>query len=201
MRIITFYTDDSYKLKAEGLKASAESFGLECVLLQKPDLGEWWSNCNQKCEVIREALETYGDEPLIWNDADCRYVRKPILFDALQDYDLAAVFLNANSHPFGGTLWFNGRRALPYVNAWCANVKRYPTHEDDSTNFRMALHQTRPKNLYHLPPEYCWREYDFRAAVPGGNPVIVHTTDGTHDYPVTHLSQEEVTRLYSKANG
>lgn len=182
---------------AAGLKASAESFGLECIVIERPDLGVWWKNVNQKAEVILEALERWGDEPLVWNDADCRYVRKPALFDELGAYDMAAVFLNANHHPFGGTFWLNGQRAVPYFKACLEYVKRFPEHEDDSLNFRMALKRIRPRHIYHLPPAYCWREYDMKSALPHAKPVIVHTTSGTHNYPITRLSEEEIGRLYS----
>jgi hypothetical protein len=181
---------------AQGLKSSAEAFGMECVLMDRPDLGSWHLNCNQKCEVILEALHTYGDEPLVWNDADCRYVQKPTLFDEIGNYDLAAVFLNGNHHPFGGTLWFNGKRALPYVEAWAKNVRRFPDHEDDSINFRVALQRIRPRHTYHLPPAFCWREGDMRSALPYSKPVVIHTTSGAHTYPVTRLSDEEIKRLY-----
>lgn len=196
MKILTFSTDEAYKLQAEGLKASAETFGLECVLIERPDLGKWHLNANAKCEVIHDAINTYGDEPIVWNDADCRYVQKPALFDEIGHYDMAAVFLNANSHPFGGTLWLNGKRALPYVEKWMANVRKYPDHEDDAINFRMALHLGRPKHIYHLPPAYCWRERDFISAYPRANPVIIHTTDGGHTYPVTQISREDEVTLY-----
>jgi hypothetical protein len=196
LKVITFVTDDRYKSMANGLRASAESFGLECIIIEKPDTGAWHTNCNMKCEVVLDALKTYGDEPIVWNDADCRYLQKPVLFDQLASYDMAAVFLNGNHHPFGGTLWLNGKRALPYVEAWAKNVRRFPRHEDDSINFRVALQRIRPRNIYHLPPAYCWREYDMRAALPHAKPVIVHTTSGTHNYPVTRISAEEIAASY-----
>lgn len=196
MKILTFHTSDEYRVRAEGLKASAEAFDLECILIEKPDLGSWWQNCNQKCEVILEALHKYGNEPIIWNDSDCRYIREPILFNGLSEFDLACVFLNGDNHPFGGTIYFNGKRAIPYVEAWACNVRKFPTHEDDSNNFKVALQRIRPRNIYRLPPSYCWRESDMRSALPGAKPVIVHTTDGSHNYPVGYLDEEEVKRLY-----
>ena len=200
LKVITFVTDDRYKAMAFGLKASAESFGLECSILERADTGSWYKNCNLKCEVILEALENGGDEPIIWNDADCRYVGKPALFNELNSYDLAAVFLNGDHHPFGGTLWFNGKRALPYVKAWAANVRRFPEHEEDSINFRTALRRIRPRNIYHLPPAYCWREYDMKSALPTVQPVIIHTTSGTHNYPVTRLGDDDINRLYAASS-
>jgi len=197
VKVISFYTDDVYRLRAEGLKKSAEDVGLECVLFERKNLGTWWENCNQKCDVIYEAIQTYKDEPIVWNDSDTRYVQRPVLFDEIGGYDFAAVFLNSNNHPFGGTMWFNGRRALPYVEAWRKNVQRHPRHEDDSINFRVALHRSRPRNTYHLPPAYCWRERDMRSAFPTARPVIIHTTSGTHNYPVTHLGEDEIRRLYA----
>src|SRR6185369_3878198 len=117
MQVIGFYTGEKYRAEAEAMKASAEAVGLKCDLTEKPDLGTWWKNCNQKSAFILECLEKYGDEPILYQDADTRFVRFPKLLQNLNS-DFAA-FFNSPTVPIGATLWFGGKnRALRYVKAW-----------------------------------------------------------------------------------
>jgi hypothetical protein len=186
LKVITFYTSEKYKLQAEALRQSAESVGLECIAISRPDLGSWWLNANQKSQVVLECLEKYGDEPILWQDADTRFLRYPILLDSL-DADMAA-FFHSPTVPIGGTLWFNGkRRAMRYVATWAKTVADNPTREDDSINFREALSSIKNPNIQHLPPAYCWNEDSMRASFPTADPVITHSFIGAHDYPIMEL--------------
>lgn len=183
MIVISFYTNEKYKLQAEEMKASAVAVGLRCELIERPDRGSWWKNCNQKSEVILEALDKYGNEPILWQDADTRFRKYPELLDQI-DADMAAFFYSPRI-PIGGTLWFNGQKARKYVEAWAKMVRENPTREDDSINFRDALASVKNSRIEHLPPAYCWNEKTFRGCYPGvTDPVIVHNYAGLHDYPI-----------------
>ena len=191
MKVFTFHTGGKYKASANALKESVESIGLECVVIERPDLGSWWKNCNQKCEVVLDALNTYGDEPIIWNDSDTRYLVYPELFDAIEE-DFAAYYMTP-SICIGGTLFFNGKtKAKRYVEAWVKNVQQNPTLEDDSINFRRALQSIKPQSIHHLPPSYCWNEKCMRSGFPHAKPVIAHEYQGAHDYPVITLEDDKV---------
>jgi hypothetical protein len=182
MKFLTFNTGGQYKEQAEALRASAEKFGIEFIVIDRPDHGTWWQNCNQKCEVILDALKTYGDEPVIWNDSDTRYRSYPKLFETL-DYDYAAYYMDPQVS-IGGTMFFNGKRALRYVEAWVKNVRENPTLEDDSINLRRAIQRVSYPSIFHLPPAYCWNELTMRATFPHTLPVIEHEYFGERDYPV-----------------
>lgn len=184
MRVVSFYTDEKYQAEAEDMKTSAEAVGLECTITKKPDLGKWYLNCNQKSAFLMECLELYGDEPILYQDADTRLLRYPKLLDNL-NCDFAA-FFNSPTIPIGATLWFNGKtRAMKYVRTWVNIVKDHPTREDDSINFREALSSIRNPNIHHLPPTYCWHEQTMRSAYPGAtDPIIIHGSIGAHDYPI-----------------
>ena len=182
MKVITFQTGGKYLEQAQALKASAEKVGLELVMYERPNLGSWWSNCNQKCEVILEALRTYPNEPVIWNDCDTRYLSYPKLFDTI-DTDYAAFYMNTKVS-IGGTMFFNGKKALRYVEAWAKNVRENPTLEDDSINLRRALQKITYPSIFHLPPSYCWYEKSMRPEFPHTVPVIEHHCIGKRDYPV-----------------
>jgi hypothetical protein len=186
MIVVGFYTSEKYRLQAEDMKRSAESVGLKCEITQKPDHGSWWLNCNQKSAFLVECLEKYGNEPVLYQDADTRFLKYPILLDSL-DADMAAFFYSPRV-PIGGTLWFNGKtRAMRYVSRWARIVADHPTREDDSINFREALSSMSNARIQHLPPAYCWNEGSMRGSFPTADPVITHSFIGAHDYPVMKL--------------
>lgn len=183
MIVVGYYTGEHYKKNAEGMKASAEAVGLRCEITEKPDLGSWYLNCNQKSAFVLECIEKYK-EPILYQDADTRFLRYPKLLDEI-DADMAAFFYSPII-PIGGTLWFNGLRAKRYVQTWAKIVADNPTREDDSMNFRDALKVVKSPSIFHLPPTYCWNEKHMRNAYPGvKDPVILHAYIGAHDYPVT----------------
>ena len=181
MIVVSFYTSEKYQKNAEALKASAEGVGLKCVISPRPDLGSWWANCNQKSEFVLECIDKYN-EPILWQDADTRFLGYPALLDSI-DADMAAFFYNPTV-PIGGTLWFNGKRGRRYAEAWAKIVADNPTREDDSINFRQALRSVPKASIYHLPPSYCWNEGHMRPSYPTAEPIIIHGYVGAHDYPV-----------------
>ena len=182
MKVISFYTNEKYRQQAQELKRSAEALGMECILFERPDLGTWWQNCNQKSQVVLKALQEFAGEAVLWCDADARILKYPKLLLELEA-DMAA-FFSTTSIPIGGTLWFNGAKALRYAEAWADTVEKHPEREDDSINFREALQNIKQPNIHHLPPSYCWNEPTMRNAYPGvKEPVIIHSYVGKHDYP------------------
>lgn len=182
IRVFTFYTSDLYKEQAEKMAATAEFVGLETKLIARPHLDTWWKNVNQKCQVVLEMLEKYPDDQLVWTDADCRYLSYPTLFRELGDYHMAMFYANT-SYFSSGVMWLNGRKALPYVQRWVENVEAHPEYEDDINNLRAAVLDEPRRQIYHLPPSYCWTAWDMKSKFPKAKPVIVHTTVGAHDYP------------------
>lgn len=183
MKVVSFYTNEVYRLQAEGMKASAEAVGLSVELIERPDRGAWWKNCNQKCEVVLEAMNRWPKEDILWADADMRFLRYPAIFDGL-DSEFAAFFY-APFHPIGGALWFSANGGRHYAETWAKEVAAHPEREDDSINFRAALRTVPQPRMTHLPPSYCWNEGHMRNAYPGvTEPVILHSYIGKHDYPV-----------------
>jgi hypothetical protein len=184
MKVITFHTGGKYLEKALTLKASAEKVGLDFVMYEREYPGTWWQACNMKCEVILEALETYN-EPIIWNDSDTRYISYPKLFETI-DADYGAFYINPNLS-IGGTMFFNGKKAIRYVEAWVANVRQNPILEDDSINLKRAIQSIPYPSIFHLPPAYCWNEKTMRTSFPHTIPVIEHYYGGARDYPIGEL--------------
>ena len=184
MLAFTFHTGGKYSVQADQWKASASSVGLDTLIIERPDLGTWWQNCNQKCEVVSDVLKQYGNIPILWNDTDIRYVSYPKVFDALEE-DLAMFFFNRNV-PSGGVIYLGGEsKCRKYVDAWIANVNLRPEYDDDAWNFGPAVKSIRPRSIYHLTPSYCWNEKSMRSVYPTTMPVILHEYIGKRDYPAT----------------
>lgn len=183
LRVFSMHTNDLYKEQAEQMAASARFYGLATELFERPDLGSWWQNCNQKSQLVLEMITKYPDEISVWVDADCRFVDKPNLFYEIGDFDIAMFFAN-QTYFSSAVLWLNGKRALPYVEGWCDNVEANPTLEDDMHNFRASVQEQTHRGVFHLPPAYCWAKREMRSKFPGAKPVIVHAMVGTHNYPV-----------------
>ncbi len=187
MRVISYYTNEFYRDQALALASSAEAVGLSVTLYAEPHADAWWKNTNRKCEVVRKALLEAGDEPVLFQDADTRFLAYPeLLYHVDADFALFFITPSKQGVPSGGTLWFNGRRALPLVEEWCRNVRARPHLDDDAFNLKGAIQTIRP-SIYHLPPAYNWDEASMRTLYPGAVPVIQHYFVGEHDYPVDHF--------------
>jgi hypothetical protein len=79
--VAAFYTrDTAYKAEAEDMARSAVAFGLDVVLVDTDNLGDWKANTDQKPAAIERALRGV-DGPIAFVDADARFRAYPKLFD------------------------------------------------------------------------------------------------------------------------
>ena len=183
IKVISFYTNDLYRQCAERMRASAEALGLEVDLLERPDLGTWWQNCNQKAEVIKGAVLKYPDDQVFWTDADAVYYQYPTLIPTLTHCDIALYMINRH-HPHSGVMLCNGKKALPYLDKWIEFTAKNPQAENDAFNLRAAIQSIPNRNVGHLPPAYVWIERQYRHRFPHAKPVLFHSYVGAHDYPI-----------------
>lgn len=184
MRVISYYTSAEYLELATRMMASASRVGLKSKLYQCPHFPQWWQNTNHKCKVVRQAMEEFPGEALLFLDADTEVERYPKYLETCTA-DAAAFFLSPDV-PGGGCVWFNGRHAMPLVDRWIHNVTMNPEREDDSLNFRDAIRDVEAKGfrMERLPATYNWHEATMRKRFPGAEPVIRHQYKGSHNYPI-----------------
>lgn len=177
MIVVTYWTNNQYRVLAGRLGDSARDLGLGFEAFERPHLSTWTANVNQKPDVIIGALEKHR-EPVLYVDADAEIVRLPVLL-AMVDRVGAAHFAETGK-PAGGTLYFRPE-AMPLLRLWAKLVSAAPDRSDDFHNLHQAL-ATAKQRLTHLPPAYCWHERNMRPRYPGAVPVIVHQCVGEHNY-------------------
>ncbi len=149
------------------------------------DKGSWDKNIQCKAEFIKKMLLKHK-QPIISLDADATIEQYPIIFDKLQDYDIAYHALdwakfwkNQEGNPkrevLGGTLYFNyNETVLQFVEEWITEQKI--TKGWPQRNLQKTLEKWKDRlKIYLLSIEYV-------AIVKGGdkvpnwikNPVIIH---------------------------
>lgn len=181
MIVAGFYTNDTYKAKAQAMAASVESFGLECILFSLEDTGSWTRNVNYKPSVVSAALVAAQGDSVLYLDADAKMVQKPSLLPCDADF---AAYYESPTRPCGGSLWFRSeKRCKKLVENWAKRVADNPECADDWVNLSFSLRENKTTPL-HLPPSYNWHESTMRCRFPGADPVIVHECGGEHSYKV-----------------
>lgn len=176
--VCTYWTDARYHVAAKAMLFSAEVFGFRAIGYERPDLGSWTKNVNQKPDVIAEAIGKHPGESILYVDADARFVGVPDLVTGTHR-NLAAYF-RAPGSPCGGTLLFrDGEESRRVLSDWAERIAARPDLADDRVHLRDAFVGHR---VFILPPSYCWHEKTMRPRFPTATPVISHDCIGKHDY-------------------
>lgn len=171
-----------YEEKALNFATSLNNLDLEYEIYPLQDRGSWAKNCQQKAEVILDALRKHK-KPVVWIDIDAVVVRQPELFDRLTQ-DICDVAYYAMKEPerylASGTLYFGYTQgAISILEQWIDLCK--DTLEYDQKVLEQVIwnEHTIPKSFYdiiELPVEYC-RIFDNKAQEKEMKtaPVVVHT--------------------------
>lgn len=155
--IVSFYTKDTpYEAEAQELIKSLGD--RPHAVYERPNLGEWTRNTQQKAEVLQDALLDFPDDNIVWLDADARLVGDPVLFNELEggDCDVAHGWLDYKgvSEVLSGTLWLrNTVPVLEMVGMW-VHFNRQGVRPDQHTLAR-AIAKSHKVESTRLPPEYC----------------------------------------------
>jgi len=148
----------------KGLVPSLKQFNLSHCISHIEGRGNWWLNTQLKTQFIYDML-TVHKRPVVFLDADAKVVQQPVIFDNLQDYDLA--FHNLDFHlfwhgkrgnkkrePLTGTLYVNyTEQSLSLLNIWIEENKKHP-ERTDMENFQTALSLCPNLKIFQLPIEY-----------------------------------------------
>lgn len=159
--VISFYTANwKYSEHAARLKAECEELGLEYLIEERPDRGDYLANCRQKPAFIAECLEKLK-RPVLWIDVDGSIYKRPELFENI-DADFAAFPKEQGDRRWYVCTLYFGPGALSFVQAWAAMCKDW---SDES-----ALHDlwlTKPEiKTFVLPQSYsCMEGCDCDGAV------------------------------------
>lgn len=78
MRIIGFYTKDTpYEDEYLLMKESMDAFNLSYHVYPIDNKGKWEHNCGMKGTILRQALDDFPDDNILYLDVDARILRQP----------------------------------------------------------------------------------------------------------------------------
>jgi len=174
--IVSYYTKGTaYKEEAEGLQESLDKLALPYHIQEVPNFKDWNKNTHYKAFFIRQMMERFWDQDIVWLDADARVYKHPKLFDEL-DCDIACHYRDwqhGNDELLSGTLFLkNIPRVKAIVKEWISvNNKRKTTWEQ--RNLQRVINRNAPiLHVVKLPVEYCCIFDDKRRSKI--DPVIEH---------------------------
>ncbi len=182
--ICGYYTKGtSYQGEARGLVKSLDALALRYDLMGIDSIGMWQQNTQVKPRIIKQFREKYRGEPIIYNDVDAFFIKRPEFFELnIGGHDIAA-------HMFGDRILFSGtiylapnERVDRLVDEWIGLCDKYPTQLPDGRDawdqrlLQMAITQAEYGiRFLDLPPEYCYAVGESQIQYPGRDPVIFHT--------------------------
>lgn len=192
MKFIGYYTvggkdGDPYKAEADELRASLNQHNLPHDIRPYPSKGSWQANTQLKAQVVKDFLNDYPGQPLVYLDVDAKVLQRPVLLFDLH-CDIAAA-KHGGHELLSGTVYFGGSPACrEVVDRWIAFCQKYPTRmpggllphfpkEDHAWDQRMldlAIRNTDCK-FVELPMAYTYIQNLSEAKYPDVKPIILHT--------------------------
>jgi len=182
--VVGYYTENTpYQHEAESLKLSLDTHGYVHDIVAVPNLGSWQKNTQYKSKIIKEFLENYPDQSILYLDVDSIMVHPPVVLDNI-DCDIAAVHFANGRELLSGTVYFSGSAAcLELVERWIAINEKYPVRLPDKREawdqrtLELAIKEMDESiRFQELPQEYTWIvELTQKHWKKDSSPVIMHT--------------------------
>lgn len=164
---ISYYTENTpYKEVMESyLLPSLKLFNLNYDIEGIKNKGSWQANTHYKAMFCKQMLLKHK-QPVVFLDADAIIKQNPILFETLDNYDIAYHILNwANfwhrqtDNPrrdvLNGTLFLNyNEKILEFLDKWIEQNNKNLQWEQKNME-QVIKDKVIELNIYNLPPEYC----------------------------------------------
>lgn len=167
MIYISYYTKNTpyANVVQTYLLPSLKKYNLSYRVEGIEDLGSWQKNTHFKAEFILKQLLKHK-QPVVFLDADASIEQYPILFEQLENYDIALHFLDWYLHwhkqsgqtkreVLSGTFYLAyNKRVLKFLDEWIELNKTSQAWEQK--NLETVLKSRKNKlQIYELPPHYC----------------------------------------------
>ena len=196
MIVISFYTDARYRAMAEAMYVSACRFGVACEIQERPDLGSWVANTNQKPDAILDAMDRHpGRASVLWVDADSEFFASPGGLIGRHNPPDADLFIHLG-YVWGSTMNFaNTPHGRELVESWQAQCRMTPEYSSDG-NMKLALDRNPARwHVAHLPQEYAVCDDPESMGLPVcGRPVIRHRGIADWNTHTAHVPREALCR-------
>lgn len=191
LRFISSFTINTIyeKIANEGLRPSLEQFGLPYYIFAKQDLKDWSANSRQRPLYIKEAMEMFPGENLVWIDADAKILKFPELLFHIPDAVHVGVnyfwwcdhyYQHTNSKTIeilDGTSYYKNDDVMKkFVEEWIERV--IPNKINHRLELDKMIKEKKDEiNLFLLPREYCYimtQPNGDQPVIPIQEPIIAH---------------------------
>jgi hypothetical protein len=152
--VVGFYTQGTpYADEALRMAQSAHRFGFETDLHGFQSRGSWWANTSYKPEFLLQMLDKHPGRPLVYVDADGRFVKYPHLFVEDLGKDIGVHYRKGKEELLSGTVWLSGTQSCrEIVKEWAHTCKTNPDKWDQ--RMLQKVLEDKQDRVYHLPADY-----------------------------------------------
>lgn len=149
--LISFYTKNwQYPVKAERLRQACEKLGIDYLIEELPDTGNWTANTRLKSSFIYDKL-TQLQRPVVWVDADCVLHKAPTIDLSC---DIGAVE-KTQPNPLAwyvSILFFNyTEKGIEFAKRWA----QCPLKSTDHAAFEKIWREGFDGKIQHFSKHYC----------------------------------------------
>lgn len=185
----TAYTPE-YEDEFLQLKETADKFDIPLVAYPYESTGDWMRNCAKTVEITLKAMEELWPRPIVWIDADARFMQFPHLFNDLAfAADKAVISLGLHKrcnksgdgfHYNSGTIFIaNHQQVQAFFREQLKLLQDYQTTRAGTYPYMdwMVKNWNKQLDIYELPLEYSYIEGTEQPEeqIPFGRVVILHT--------------------------
>lgn len=149
--LISFYTQNwQYPAKAERLRQACQKLGIDCLIEELPDAGNWTANTRLKSKFVYDKLIEL-QRPVVWVDADCVLHKAP---EVDLTCDIGAV-KKAQPNPlvwYVSILFFNyTSKGIEFARRWA----QYPLKSTDHAAFEKVWREGFDGKVQEFSRHYC----------------------------------------------
>jgi len=136
---VSFYTPNGYEKVVTKLRDDIWRFTLRSNIDKVNDQGSWVKNTQYKPIYLKQMLDKYPGNPIVWVDADARIRQHPALFDNFKA-DIGIHYRTKGKRGpcvkelLSGTIYLaNNKKTRKLLDMWIAENNKYPDKWDQRT--------------------------------------------------------------------
>jgi len=160
LKIVSYWVEPNsrssfYETSSKNLIADCKKFKLDYHIIQIENKGGYWANCGFKPFFIKECMETFTEQNILWVDVDSRITKDLSEIVPKTTFDFGAVLKGDPRLPFfGHCLLFNQtEKARALINDYTEVYKT--TRDGDHACMIISLKRIiGVENVYKISPSF-----------------------------------------------
>lgn len=192
LKVVSFYTNDFYKAKADALAQSLGKFGVTYEITKVTGPATWREAVAYKPRFILDSLLSSACDYLVYTDADSQLLQ-PIPFKELAG-DLAYHPFRRSPHheeeTLTGTMAFkNTMEVRAFLLDWIGATEKWKTSDTPEQHSLAECLGRTSLNVQRLGPEWCFIFDDMREIHPNASPIFEHY-QASRQYKAAETAEE-----------